>query len=70
MKKSICVLLVAVLLLSLCACGEIEIPMARKMNTYIMSNFYIDWESFSAEENTEVGSAYKYYFRKKHITIF
>ncbi|MCQ2479538.1 MAG: hypothetical protein MJ120_02770 [Clostridia bacterium] len=64
MKKSICVLLVAVLLLSLCACGEIEIPMARKMNTYIMSNFYIDWESFSAEENTEVGSAYKYYFSR------
>lgn len=60
MKKCICILLVAVLMLSLCACGEI--PMARNLNTYIMSNFTIDWDSFSAEENKDTGSKYKYYF--------
>ncbi len=60
MKKCICLLIVCALLFSLCACGEI--PMARKMNTYIMSNFYIDWGSFSSEEITDKGSAYKYYF--------
>lgn len=60
MKKIICTLLALLILFSFCSCMENGIT--NEITDFIMSEFHIDWENFSAEKPTERGSAYKIYF--------
>ena len=61
MKKISLLFLIFLLLVSLCACSQSSV--ARGINDLLTAGNYIDWDDFSAEENTEVGSRYKNYFR-------
>ena len=61
MKRISLIFLIFLLLVSLCACSGKTV--ADGLNNLLMSEIFIDWDSVSAEENTEIGSRYKNYFR-------
>ncbi len=60
MKKSLYALIVSVLLISLCSCGNASV--SKNSGGLLAAEKYIDWDNFSAEKPTGAGSRFKHYF--------